>query len=88
MSKIYVIGHFEGDIETIRVAANIPTDTEVICVSSVEEIPIEERARQTLKQTSIHQLTLHDEGLLPNPISWEKPYKKRKGHERPFKYHR
>lgn len=88
MSKVYVIGHFEGYIETIRVAANIPTDAEVICVSSVEEIPIEERARQGLKQVGIHQLTLHNEELLPNPISWEKPYKKIKGHERPYKFHR
>lgn len=84
MNKVYVIGHLKGDIETIRVAANIPANTEIICVSSVEEIPIKERP-SCLKQ-SVHKLTIPDR--LPDPIYYEKPFKKVKGWQRPYKFHR
>ena len=81
MSKVYVIGHFEGDIETIRVAANIPTDTEVICVSSVEEIPIGERPKDIVRNNvyPIVNIPRFEPLFFPE---------KRKGHQRPYKFHR
>lgn len=86
MTKVYVIGYLKGDIESIRIAANIPENTEIVCISSVEEIPIEERLNPGLKQVGIHQLTLCEN--TPNPIHWEKPNKKIKGYERPYKFHK
>ena len=86
MSKVYLIGTSisEAKVAEIRVAANIPTDTEVICVSSVEEIPIEERP--ITRPLEVHKLTLCEK--LPDPICWEKPNKKVKGWQRPYKFHR
>lgn len=87
MSKVYVIGsgiHVDR-LEEIRVAVNIPANTEIICVSSVEEIPIEDRGQSLINQ-SVHKFELCDRTV--DPIYFEKPNKKIKGWQRPYKFHK
>ena len=89
MNKVYLIGVGVGEehIAAARVALLIPEDAQVVCVSKVEDIPIEDRMslRPDFTQIEVHKLTLCER--LPDPICWERP-EKRKGYERPYKYHR
>lgn len=90
MSKIYLVGIGKNidlnRLEEIIIAANMPVNAEVICVSSVEEIPIEERSNSSLVIESVHKLTLCER--IPDLICLEKPDEKIKGWQRPYKFHR
>ena len=81
--KIYVIGAGHIDIEKIRLAVNIPESTEIILVNSKEDIPFEERMKSDLSVREITPIKLipRDNLITVFPV-------KRKGHERPYKFHR
>lgn len=86
MNKVYLIGvgvgeeHIAAARASLSIAANIP----MICVSKVEEIPIEDRIQQISEMRSLKAPPLLE---IPNLIDFERP-KKRKGHERQYKFHR
>lgn len=86
MRKVYVIGHIDHDVEMIRIAANIPTDVQVVCVSSVNDIPIEERMNP--RPLDAHKLTLAEKLPCPDLNYCDVSNKKIKGHQRPYKFHR
>lgn len=85
MKKVYLIGIGieEHHIEAARASLSIAADIPIICVSSVEKIPIEDRMQQISEMRSLKA----PPPLLEIPqIYWDKP--KKKGHEPPYKYHK
>lgn len=85
MKKIYVIGIGAG-IEAIEKAKKIlelKEEAEIICVESMDEIPINKRLKSDSTIQQIHKLSAPK--IIPYTTFFED--KKRKGHERPYKYH-
>ena len=81
MKTIYVIGT-ESPVKA-REILNILDDTEVICINSKEEIPIEARlSSDPLIIQEIFKITARPQGN----CDVIKP--KYRGHERPYKYHK
>lgn len=89
MRKVYVIGVGTGsDAMTTarRLLADTP-DVELICVNSMEDVPLEERMKSV--NDSIMQIhTIKPQHIFEDLKLIETYHKKRKGHERPYKYHR
>lgn len=85
MRKCFLIGAHVGPEHTAkaREVLSLPEDVQIICVSKVEDIPIEDRMQQISEMRRLNA----PPPLLEIPqIYWEKP--KKKGHEPPYKYHR
>jgi hypothetical protein len=90
MEKVFVIGAGTGvdAIEKAKKILALKEDIEIICVESMEDIPFNERIKSdpSLIQ-QIHQFSASQ--IIPvMPYFDDFKDKKRKGHERPYKYHR
>lgn len=85
MKKVYFIGVGIGEehIAAARTSLHIAADIPIICVSSVENIPIEDRMQQISEMRSLKAYPILE---IPE-INWEKPIKN-KGYERQYKFHR
>jgi cysteine synthase len=87
MKKVFVIGAGTGldAIGKAKKVLELKGDVEIICVESVNDVLFKERLKS---DPSIIQ-QIHELKALPN---FEMPFietnKKRKGHERPYKFHR
>ncbi|MCE5332731.1 MAG: hypothetical protein LLF95_11415 [Bacteroidales bacterium] len=85
MSKVYLIGAHvgAGTYRNNKARFIKPVNAQVICVSSVEDIPIEDRMQQIAEVHSLKARSIMDLPLIEcaNPD-------KRKSHERPYKFHR
>jgi hypothetical protein len=84
MKKVFVIGAGTGldAIEKAKKFLELKEDVEIICVESIEDVPLPERLNSDLSE--IHKFSAP-------PILSSLTYfddKKRKGYERPYKYHR
>jgi hypothetical protein len=87
MKKVFVIGAGTGleAIEKAKKVLELKEDVEIICVESMEDVPFKERLKS---DPSIIQ-QIHKFKALPKfEIPFIETDKKRKGHERPYKYHR
>lgn len=92
MKKVFVTGVDNNDnfiLEKIRKSLKLDAKTEIVCVNSLEDIPIEDRINLNSEISSIHEV---NKLLAPPPIpdiTFIDPSKeKRKGYERPYKYHK
>jgi hypothetical protein len=88
IKKIYIIGAGSGkaSIEKVKRDLKLKEDIKIILVESMEEIPLEDRLNSNpsiIQQ--IHKFSAHP---ILRPITYYNDNKKRKGHERPYKYHR
>ncbi len=87
MKKVFVIVAGTGldAIEKAKKTLELKGEVEIICVESMKDIPFNERIKS---DPSVIQ-QIHEINALPKiEVA---PYfddKKRKGHERPYKYHR
>ena len=87
MKKVFVIGAGTGldAIEKAKKVLELKGEVEIICVKNMEDIPFSERIKS---DPSVIQ-QIHE---LKAPPIIQVPYfetdKKRKGHERPYKFHR
>lgn len=87
MKKVFVIGAGTGldAIEKAKKVLELKGEVEIICVENMEDIPFSERIKS---DPSVIQ-QIHE---LKAPPIIQAPYfetdKKRKGHERPYKFHR
>ena len=87
MKKVLVIGAGNGldVIEKAKKTLELKGEVEILCVESMKDIPFNERIKS---DPSVIQ-QIHEFKALPKiEVA---PYfddKKRKGHERPYKYHR
>lgn len=88
MKKVFVIGAGIGTdaIETAKKVLDLKDDVEIICVENMEDIPLKERIKSdpsVIQQ--IHKFSAPREiPLMP----YFHTDKKKKGHERPYKFHR
>jgi hypothetical protein len=84
MSKVYVIGANSVDIEKIRSRLSVPINTEIIVVEKLSDLPdgIEE----------VFHVKDFGKKIPIDPMPLIEPFQtfneKRKGHERPYKYHK
>lgn len=85
MRKCFLIGAHVGPehIAKAREVLSLPEDVQIVCVSKVEDIPIEDRMQQISEMRSLKAPPIME---IPQ-INWERPDKK-KGHERQYKFHR
>jgi predicted aconitase with swiveling domain len=82
MKKLYVIGASQNSDALAKIIAENP-NLDVVCVNSVDEIPLTERIKSVNKNiVEIKQIQLK-----PN---YYQPYfkEKKKNHERPYKFHK
>ena len=87
MKKVFVIGAGTGSdaVEKAKKILKLKDEVEIICVESMEDIPFNERIKS---DPSVIQQIHEFKPFLKMEVV---PYfddKKRKGHERPYKYHR
>jgi len=87
MKKVFVIGAGTGlyAIEKAKKLLQLKEEVEIICVESMENIPLSERVKS---DSSVIQ-KIHE--FKASPKIYVAPYfhdKKKKGHERPYKFHR
>lgn len=87
MKKVFVIGAGTGldAIEKAKKTLELKGDVEIILVETLEDIPLKERFSS---DPSVIQ-QIHKFETLPRiEVAPYFPDKKRKGHERPYKFHR
>ena len=87
MKKVYVIVAGAGDDakEKANKVLELQDDVEIICVDSVQDIPIDERSLIYNNVMEVHKFIARP---LFTDIQYEYIPKKRKGHERQYKYHK
>lgn len=87
--KVYVIGAGIDSTEIERAKAIIGRkDIEVICVNSKDDLPKDDAlAYDILVVSQMHKYQAHPPIPELKVVTYE-PEPKRKGHERPYKYHR
>ena len=86
--KIYVIGADHSGKASLEMLERIKAENpnlDIVSVSSIEDIPINDRIK--LHSTGIYEFKCPPI-VTPTLTCAEKFNKKRKGHERPYKYHR
>ena len=88
MKKVFVIGAGTGldAIEKAKKVLELKGEVEIICVESIEDVPFNERLKSdpsVIQQ--IHKFSAPP--ILPEMTFYD-TNKKRKGHERPYKFHR
>lgn len=90
MKKAFIIGSVSDlAIERIKLGLGLKEDVEIICVESIEDVPIQERLKYAGSHIhDIHTLKKLEEDIKLLPSIHYAEDKKRKGHERPYKYHR
>jgi len=79
--KVYIIGGSKIDTAILKAELNLPANAELVCVESMEDVPLPERVQSVPLQVYEFKLT--------KPVSM--PFidtKKYRGHERPYKYHK
>jgi hypothetical protein len=89
MKKVIVIGTGHLDLEEFKLIHQVPEGVEIIQYEKIEDIPLEDRYNPTdisrvisnyeLNNVKVPELKAH---------SYEFVNNKRKGHERPYKFHR
>ena len=87
MKKVFVIGAGTGldAIEKAKKVLELKGEVEIICVENMEDIPFSERIKS---DPSVIQ-QIHELKASPIiPVTYFETDKKRKGHERPYKFHR
>lgn len=87
MKKVFVIGAGTSlvAIEKAKKVLELKDDVDIICVESLEDIPFNERLKSdpsVIQQ--IHEFSTPP--ILPSMTYFND--KKRKGYERPYKFHR
>lgn len=88
MKIIYVIGAGTGldAIEKARRALALSEETEIICIENMEDVPFKERLKSD--PSLIQQIyTIKNLRMAEPYIPYFEKQEKRKGHERPYKYH-
>lgn len=90
MKKIYVIGAGENREKALQILKKKFIESgktvEIVCVESEEDIPLSERfSSDPSKVQHIHEFKAPVFNPVVEPLYY---YEKRKGHERPYKYHR
>lgn len=82
MSKVYVIGAKDTDIQKIREIANISNEDEIIFINDMSEIPMVDRH----KNTGVKEII----PFINRPVFEPRFFadEKRKSHERSYKFHR
>lgn len=88
MKKIYVVGIGAGEFASTEMAMRLAKEhphCEIVCISSIEEMPMEDRIKS--HSIGIHTFKCHPINTVAL-IDTQKVDRKRKGHERPYKYHR
>lgn len=86
MRKVYVLGAGDSDIQKIREITSIPDNVEIVCISSMENIPIEEQFNSDIATVrQIHKFSAPP--LLPL-MPYISTDRKTKGYERPYKFHK
>lgn len=86
MSKVYVIGSDETNVR--KITEEILADNksaEIIFIKDIEDIPFEERLKSVNPPMIIENYKFINHPDLTSTVFFDK---KRKGHERPYKYHR
>jgi NADH dehydrogenase FAD-containing subunit len=88
MRTVYVIGAGVGSeaVETAKQVLQIKGDFKIVCVEDMEEIPLKDRLSSVAGNImTINKITAPP--IIPQVrlIDFEN---KRKGHERPYKYHK
>ena len=89
MKKVFVIGAGTGldAIEKAKKVLELKGDIEIICVESMEDVPFNERIKSD--PSVIQQIHKFTNPRLAEPyVPYFETDKKRKGHERPYKFHR
>ena len=81
MSKVYVIGAKDTDMQRIREITETDNDVEVVLIDSMSEIPMEDRHKNIGVKEIIPFISLPR--FEPSFYS-----EKRKSHERPYKFHK
>jgi len=87
MKTVYVIGAGVGPdaIDRAKKLLELKDDDKIVCVESMEDVPVTERMK--LEHPNIQQILKIEAPPIPEPIQYFED-KKRKGHERPYKFHR
>jgi len=90
MKKVYVIGAGIGlnAIETAKKVLEIKEEVEIICVENMEDVPPSDRIKSDV--STIRQIHNYYSAppILPSIYFDDIDEPKRKGHERPYKFHR
>jgi hypothetical protein len=87
MKKVFVIGAGTGldAIEKAKKDLDLDDTVDIICVNNMDDVPLKER----LKSDSSVIQQIYEISARPNlEIPLILNNKRRKGHERPYKYHR
>lgn len=85
--RVYVIGAGVGigAIEVAKTVLELEEGVEIICVKTIEDVPLKERFE--LDSSVIQQI--HKLNAPPiMPLIYFEKEEKRRGHERPYKYHK
>lgn len=88
MKKVYVIGAGTGlnaSKEAITVL-NLNENDEIICVNSIEDVPLEERIKSD--PSVIQQIHKFSAPPIIPVMPFFETGKEKKGHERHYKFHR
>lgn len=88
MKKVFVIGAGTGldAIEKAKKVLELKGDVEIICVERMEDVPFNERLKSD--PSVIQQIHKFSAQPILAEITFMDTDKKRKGYERPYKYHR
>lgn len=88
MEKVFVVGVGTGldAIEKAKKVLELKGDVEIICVETIEDIPFSERVKSV--GSSIMEIHKYSAPPFLPVMTYEHIDKKKKGHERPYKYHR
>lgn len=88
MKKVFIIGAGTGldAIEKAKKLLELKGVIEIICVESMEDVPFNERLKSD--PSVIQQIYKISSPPILSPITFFDADKKRKGHERPYKFHR
>ena len=86
MNKVYIIGSNETNVKKItEEILERNKSAEIIFVENIKDIPFEERLKSVNPPMIIENYKFINHPDLRSTVFFDK---KRKGHERPYKYHR
>jgi hypothetical protein len=88
MKKVFVIGAGTGldAIEKAKKVLELKGEVEIICVESMEDIPFNERIKSD--PSVIQQIHKFSAPPIIPVMPFFETGKEKKGHERPYKFHR
>jgi hypothetical protein len=88
MKKVFVLGVKAGlnTIEKVEEALKISKDVEIIHVESIEDVPLKERLSSD--PSVVQKIYTIDDSAIYQHNFYIDENKKKKGYEKPYKYHR